>query len=224
MSYASPSLIVLPGDKRGERAPHFKPTPGFEGVEFPDSSTLSKPIDWPAMFGRMAHLSVEIGCGGGRWLIGAAESNPEKNYVGLEIAGEFYNILRERSAKRGLKNLKVARIDGAWLMRDRFADNSIDEYHIYFPDPWPKKRHNKRRLLSDEFCAQLQRTLKPGGILWFATDHKEYYSVVLPRLAKVLPVQEHPEPWPDAPAGRTNFEAKYIVQGRPIYRLFAKKP
>jgi len=208
----------------GPRDPSFKPTAGFERSELPDTASLPKPIDWAAIYGRVAPLSVEIGCGGGRTVITMAEEHPEKNYLGIEIAGDYYKLLRERAGKRtNLSNIKTARIDAAYLMQKYFGNDCVDEYHVYFPDPWPKKKHHKRRLFSDQFCADLRRTLKPDGVLWFATDHAEYFSVLLPRLRKTLQVEEHPAPWPDAPGGRTNYEVKYLEEGRPIYRLIGRR-
>jgi len=181
--------------------------------------TLPRPADWAAVFERAAPLVMEIGCGAGRTLIGMALQRPECNFLGLERAGEYYRELRARVDKRKLSNMRVARIDAAFLIQHYVADGAVSEYHIYFPDPWPKKRHHKRRLFNDAFCADLRRTLAPDGVLYFATDHQDYYAEILPRLRKVLAVTEHPEPWDDAPLGRTNFEVKYMKEGRPIYRL-----
>src|SRR5579862_1665052 len=135
---------------------------------------LPQPADWAAVFGRNAPLIVEIGCGAGRTLIGMALQRPECDFIGIERAGEYYRELRARVDKRKLANARVARIDAAHLIHHFFADASVTEYHIYFPDPWPKKRHLKRRLFTDPFCADLRRTMTPGGILYFATDHEDY--------------------------------------------------
>ena len=183
---------------------------------------LGETRDFARVFGRAAPLAVEIGCGGGRTVIGMALQRPEWNYIGVERAGEYYRILVERAEKRALRNLRISRTEAAYLINRFFPDASVTEYHIYFPDPWPKKRHHKRRLFSEHFCAELRRTLIKGGMLNFATDHAEYYNELLPRLRAALTVEEHPQPWEDAPAGRTNYEIKYLKQGRPIYRLLAK--
>jgi tRNA (guanine-N7-)-methyltransferase len=185
--------------------------------------TMGSPADFAAIFGRSAPLVVEIGCGGGRTILGMAAAHPEWNCMGIERAGEYYRILRARAIKRELPNFRIGRTDAAYLLERYFADNSVFQYHIYFPDPWPKKRHHKRRLFSEAFCANLRRTLQPGGTLFVASDHKEYFDDFLPRLKAVLPMQDHPQPWEDAPEGRTNYEVKYIKQGRPIYRAFAVK-
>jgi tRNA (guanine-N7-)-methyltransferase len=190
--------------------------------EIPSLADLGECADWTKVYGRKAPLVVEIGCGGGRTIIGMALAHPEWNCMGIEQAGEYYSILRERAEKRLLPNLRACRIDAAYLINRFFPDACVSQYHIYFPDPWPKKRHRKRRLFSESFCADLKRTLTPDGVLNFATDHQEYYSELLPRLRAVLKVEEHPQPWEDAPEGRTNYEVKYLKEGRPIYRLLAR--
>ncbi|HYG74101.1 MAG TPA: tRNA (guanosine(46)-N7)-methyltransferase TrmB [Planctomycetota bacterium] len=191
--------------------------------ELPPLEQLGEPADFARVYGRSAPLVVEIGCGGGRTIMSMAVAHPEWNCLGIEQAGEYYMLMRERGERRKIPNFRSCRIDAAYLISRFFANECVDQYHIYFPDPWPKKRHRKRRLFSESFCADLKRTLKPGCPLFFATDHAEYYSEILPRLRTVLDVKEHPEPWEDAPQGRTNFEVKYMKAGRPIYRLVATK-
>ncbi|HYF52017.1 MAG TPA: tRNA (guanosine(46)-N7)-methyltransferase TrmB [Planctomycetota bacterium] len=208
-------------ETRGEDTPG-KPFE-FPNIIEPPPVELKAPVDWSVIFGRSAPLLIEIGCGGGRTVIGLSIKHPELNCIGCERAGEYYRLLRQRATKRALPNLKVTRTDAAVLLEKFLPDACVREYHIYFPDPWPKKKHHKRRLLTDAFCAQLRRTLEPAGTLYFATDHKEYFDEVLPRLEKVFSIEPLAGPWPDAPEGRTNFEVKYIKQGRPIWRLIAKQ-
>jgi tRNA (guanine-N7-)-methyltransferase len=166
---------------------------------------------------------VEIGCGGGRTIIGIAVARPAENFLAVERAGEYYRVLRDRVTRRALSNMRISRLDADYLIARFFPDECVREYHVYFPDPWPKKRHHKRRLFTEQFCADLRRTLIPGGVLYFATDHQDYYQEILPRLQAVLAVREHPERWEDGPQGRTNYEVKYLREGRPIYRLVGTK-
>jgi tRNA (guanine-N7-)-methyltransferase len=184
---------------------------------------LSVPVDWARVFGRAAPVVVEIGCGGGRFIISQAEAHPEWDFVAIERAHDYFKLLKQRAVKRRLANLRVLRTDGGDLVTSCFADRSVTTCHVYFPDPWPKKRHHKRRLFTDSFCAHLRRTLAPGGTLCFATDHEDYFAEILPRLRAVLEVSEHPGPWEDAPRGRTNYEIKYLKEGRPIFRLVARR-
>jgi len=191
--------------------------------ELPALQELGEQANFERVFARKAPLVVEIGCGGGRTIMSLALAHPEWNCLGIEQAGEYYMLMRERAERRRIPNFRCGRIDAAYLINRFFPDACVDQYHIYFPDPWPKKRHRKRRLLNEGFCADIKRTLKPGCPLYFATDHAEYYTEILPRLRTVLDVKEHPEPWEDAPNGRTNFEVKYMKAGRPIYRLVGMK-
>jgi tRNA (guanine-N7-)-methyltransferase len=191
--------------------------------ELPPPAQMGEPADWAAIYGRPGPLTIEIGCGGGRTIIAMAVAHPERNCLAVERAGEYYRILRERAARRALANLRVSQLDAAYLLARFLPEASVEEYHIYFPDPWPKRKHQKRRLFSESFCRDLRRTLIPGGTLFVATDFHEYYEFILPRLQAVLDVREHPQPWEDAPEGRTNYEVKYLKEGRPIYRLVATK-
>lgn len=212
-------MLVEPDDE--ESATQSATPLDFSNAEF-SLTALGEPADWQKLYGRPGPLTVEIGCGGGRTVISMAEAAPARNFLGIERAGEYYRILRERAAKRALPNLRVTRTDAMYLIARFFPPQCVEEYHIYFPDPWPKKRHHKRRLFTDEFCQDIKRTLIPTGVLYVATDHLEYYTEILPRLQAVFAVEEHKAPWADAPGGRTNYEIKYIKQGRPIYRLIAR--
>jgi len=185
---------------------------------------LEIPANWEKIYGRKAPLIVEIGCGGGRYLISEAEKHPEFNYLAIERAAEFFNILLERVTKRRLANMRVCRTDGADLVASVFSPASVRAFHVYFPDPWPKKKHRKRRIFTPEFCTDIWRDLEPGGRFYFATDHRAYLNDVLPVIQAYIPVAEHVGPWEDAPLGRTNYEAKYMKQGRSIWRYIAQKP
>ena len=164
-----------------------------------------------------------MGSGGGSFIIREAIAHPERNYLGVEPAGAYFYYMKSRLAKRGLANVRICRTDAADLIASVFPPECVFEYHIYHPDPWPKKRHRKRRLFTPAFCRDLERTLRPDGVLFFQTDHEEYYAELLPLLRALLEVREHPEPWPDAPLGRTNFEIKYLREGRKVYRLVANR-
>ena len=185
---------------------------------------LQGPVDWTAVYGRPGPLVVEIGCGGGRALLNMALARPAENFLGVELCGEYYRMAHARANKRRVENVRVIVAEAQYLLACFFPDRCVQEYHIYFPDPWPKKRHHKRRLFNPPFCAQLRRTLLPGGVLYVATDDQEYYAEIEPLLREALAVEPHPGVWEEAPLGRTNFEVKYMAAGRPIYRLVARRP
>lgn len=184
---------------------------------------LDVPANWSKVFSRSSPFEVEIGSGGGRYLIARAEAHPERDFLAIETDGEYFHIMKERVAKRRLSNLRVCRNDATDLLASVFPAACVDVYHIYFPDPWPKKRHFKRRIFTAAFCVHLRRTLKPQGVLYLATDYRDYLQEILPVLAAELEVSAHAEPWEDAPAGRTNFEIKYMKEGRPIWRYLARR-
>ncbi len=121
---------------------------------------LPAPADWTAVYARPAPLVVEIGCGGGRTIMSMAAEHPEWNCMGVERCGEYYRLMRDRAARKQLANFRCARIDAAYLIKRYFSDASVQQYHIYFPDPWPKKKHLKRRLFNDAFCLDLGHTLQ----------------------------------------------------------------
>ncbi|GAB3729031.1 tRNA (guanosine(46)-N7)-methyltransferase TrmB [Silanimonas algicola] len=135
--------------------------------------------DFDAAFGRKAPLVLEIGFGNGEQLLFAAQNEPEKNLVGLEVHAPGVGRLLQGAAELGVDNLKAYCHDAVEVLHREVADASLDEVRIYFPDPWHKKRHHKRRLVQPEFVALLARKLKPGGLLHLATDWEDYARQML---------------------------------------------
>jgi len=182
--------------------------------------------DLRAVFGNSQPIELELGVGKGRFLIQNAETRPEVNFVGVEWAGRYYRMVAERAAKRGLANFRILRDDAAHFVRDNLADRSIDVLHIYFPDPWPKLRHNKRRLIQPPFAREASRIVVPGGLVKLATDHEEY-AVQMEQVFKADPDFEPTfrAVGDEAPAGVTNWEVKFRAQGRTIHKFeFRRKP
>ena len=135
--------------------------------------------DFDAAFGRAAPLVFEIGFGNGEQLLFAAQNEPEKNLVGLEVHAPGVGRLLQGAAERGATNLRVYCHDAVEVLDHEVADASLDEVRIYFPDPWHKKRHHKRRLVQPDFVARVARKLKPGGLLHLATDWEDYARQML---------------------------------------------
>jgi tRNA (guanine-N7-)-methyltransferase len=174
-------------------------------------------FDPKEFFGREAPLEVEIGSGKARFLIAAATSNPAHDFLGLERSLSYYRICRDRIVRSGLSNAGILRADGRLLVRALRPD-SVRAIHIYFPDPWPKRKQKKRRLLDSVTLELLASRLEPGGTLRIATDHPDYGHAIGPSLATVVSLQRLdwsalPPPPP------TNYEIKYTAQGRPIWRF-----
>lgn len=172
------------------------------------------------IFGNDHPIELELGIGKGRFLIQSAEAHPERNWVGVEWASRYYRLVAERAAKRGLANLRVLRDDAGHVVRDTIQDASIDVLHVYFPDPWPKARHNKRRLIQPPFAREAARILVNGGRVKLATDHEDY-AVQMERVFKADPDfrQTFRAIGDEAPEGVTNWEVKFRREGRTIHKF-----
>lgn len=180
------------------------------------------PYDVKAAFGRRAPLEVEIGSGKARFLIEVARRSPGHDFLGLELSLAYYRICRERLERSGLGNARVARADARRFVEYALAPGSVRVFHVYFPDPWPKKRQRKRRILDGVFLEILACRLEPGGLLRVVTDHSGYGRHLDPLLQSV-PALERLD-WnalPEPPA--THYELKYRQEGRPIRRYLLRR-
>lgn len=168
---------------------------------------------------RLEPWEVEIGFGKGRYLLRRAAQEPAARFLGIEIAGEYFRLVARRVARRRLANVVLFEGDAQYLAATILPRGFARAVHVYFPDPWPKTRHQRRRLFAPESLDLVQGLLAPGGRLYFATDFLAYGEEVR-QLLESHPgasVTVHDAPWPDG--ARTNYEAKYILEGRPILRL-----
>jgi tRNA (guanine-N7-)-methyltransferase len=203
--------------RRGPRLPLEELAPYL--LELPDPPA---PFDWTGVFGADRPVEIEIGFGKGLFLLNAGQSRPDLHFVGVEIVRKYQLFTATRLAKRGLHNVRVACGDGRLFLRDRVAPASLHALHVYFPDPWWKKRHEKRRLFTAEFAFECARVLRPGGLLHFVTDVEDYFHMVAGLIAVQPALRPIPPPQPGEPAHDldylTNFERKFRKQGKPIYR------
>jgi tRNA (guanine-N7-)-methyltransferase len=131
-------------------------------------------VDLPAIFGRRAQTTLEIGFGNGNALAELALRHPERNYIGVEVHRPGVGRLLLRLEREGIANVRIAMRDAVLVLRNEIADDSLDEILVYFPDPWPKKRHHKRRLFQSEFALLVSAKLAVGGRLELATDWPDY--------------------------------------------------
>jgi tRNA (guanine-N7-)-methyltransferase len=179
-------------------------------------------FDAPAVFGRAAPLEVEIGSGKARFLIEAARRNPAHDFLGLELSLAYYRICRDRLSRAGLPNARILRADAKRFAPVALAPGSVRAFHVYFPDPWPKKRQRKRRLLDGVGLEGLASRLEPGGVLRIATDHSDYATMMGPLLETVRDLERLE--W-DAlpPPPPTHYELKYRSEGRPIWRFLLRR-
>ncbi len=140
---------------------------------------LPSPWDACAIFGRNAPLEVEVGSGKGLFLQNAAVGTPEHDFLGVEVAHKYARFAASRLAKKGLTNAVMIDGDGLRLFRELLPAASLAAVHVYFPDPWWKARHHKRRVMNESFLEDVFRTLQSGGKLHFWTDVKDYYDSAL---------------------------------------------
>jgi tRNA (guanine-N7-)-methyltransferase len=134
----------------------------------------AQPLDLPAAFGRSAPVALEIGFGMGETTESIATSRPDWNFLGVEVYPAGVGSLLMRIEDSGLQNLRIIQHDAMEVVRDMIAPASLSAVHIFFPDPWPKARHHKRRLVRPDFVAQLASRLVPGGVIHCATDWENY--------------------------------------------------
>ena len=184
--------------------------------------TAPPAIDWATMFGNAHPVEVEIGFGKGLFLHTASGRNPERNYFGVEIVRKYQLVAATRLIQAGRTNVRVACADGKIVLNEQILAGTVDDAHVYFPDPWWKKRHKKRTLFTPDFAESLARILKPGGILHIATDVLEYFALMQATLA-VLPAFDPMPPWLEKEPEHTldyltHFERKFRMEGRPIGR------
>src|SRR5262249_54578576 len=147
------------------------------------SEALPRPWDSAALFGRAAPLEVEVGSGKGLFLAGAAASRPVHDYLGIEMAAKYARFTAARLVARELTNARIVHGDAKRIFPELLPAHSLAAVHVYFPDPWWKARHKKRRMMSDSFVRDVERTLIAGGRLHFWTDVEEYYQSALTIIA-----------------------------------------
>jgi tRNA (guanine-N7-)-methyltransferase len=187
-----------------------------------DESVATEPnyVNSGRLFDNKSPLELEIGTGKGNFLLARAQSRPEMNFLGLEWARPYAAYAADRFRRNDLHNVRILRADAGPFVKNRLAEGSIWRVHIYFPDPWPKQRHHKRRLIQPGFISQVHRVLQPGGQLIIVTDHLDYFHQIRSVLQNAKGFATIPFPRMTDNAGEivgTNFERKYIVQGRAFY-------
>jgi tRNA (guanine-N7-)-methyltransferase len=185
------------------------------------------PLDRRAVFGNDHPVEVEVGFGKGLFLVQAAQACPQVNFLGIDIARKYQLFTANRLAKRRIANVRLAKADARLFLRDFVPPEECQAIHLYFPDPWWKMRHLKRRVFTPEFAAQCERVLQPGGRLHLVTDVEDYFRVMRELAAQHTGLREVPPPETAAATHDldylTNFERKFRKEGRPIYRASYEK-
>lgn len=187
-----------------------------------DESVARGPIDPRSLFDNDRPVELEIGTGKGTFLLARAAARADLNFIGIEWARAYCIYCADRFRRAGLTNVRMLRADAGAFVRDCLPDRSIFRLHVYFPDPWPKRKHNRRRLIQPGFLEQARRILQPGGQLLVVTDHLGYFHHIRRVLLGAAGFIRTPMP---KLAGQenelvgTNFERKYIAQGRPFHAI-----
>jgi tRNA (guanine-N7-)-methyltransferase len=191
-----------------------------------DVDKLPRPIDWAELFGNPHPVEMEIGIGKGTFITEQARARPEVNFFGIEWARWFWRYASDRLRRHGCVNARTVRAEALYFLGEFVRDESLSVLHVYFPDPWPKKRHHKRRLIQGPFMKQAERVLLPDGRLQIVTDHHEYFEQIEPVVrGSRLQVVDYNRPG-SAGEGEfvgTNFERKYRREGRPFFAIAAVK-
>lgn len=172
--------------------------------------------------GSVGEWELEVGFGKGKYLLTRAEQDPTQRLMGIELVSQYFQLASDRAQRRGLYGLVLLQGEALFLLATWLPKGFAHTIHVYFPDPWPKSKHHRRRLFDEETVDLLLGALAPGGKVLFASDHVKYGERVLEVLKghPMLDLEIYDHVWPGG--ARTNYEAKYIVEGRPILRLCAR--
>jgi tRNA (guanine-N7-)-methyltransferase len=186
---------------------------------------LAAPLDLNTAFGRDAPKILEIGCGMGETTASIAAAHPENDYLGIEVHTPGVGSLLKEIAERELVNLRVIQHDAVEVVRDMIAPATLAGIHIFFPDPWPKKRHHKRRLIQPTFVALLTSRLTPGGYIHCATDWQEYAEQMIEVLSAEPLLENTAEGFAPRPDYRpqTKFESRGLRLGHGVWDVVFRR-
>ena len=190
--------------------------------------TLTPPLDAASLFGREAPLEVEIGSGKGLFLARASLARPEHNFLGIEVAYRYAHFAAAQLAARGGTNALMLHGDALHLFAAFLRNAAATAVHVYFPDPWWKRRHHKRRVMQQPFLQQIERVLAPGGELHFWTDVEAYSRAACADIAAATGLQGHVEvseqPTAEEQEYQTHFERRTRLGAKPVFRALYRKP
>jgi tRNA (guanine-N7-)-methyltransferase len=186
---------------------------------FPHS--IFRPLPLREIFQNDRPIEVDLGSGSGKFLVEAAQIFPDRNFLGVErLLGRVRKTCRQ-AFHRGLTNLRVLRLEIDYTVRYMLPRNSVWRFHLYFPDPWPKRRHQARRIVDVEFLDWIFHSLTDDGELWIKTDHEDYFK----QIALTAGQSElwSPMRWAEEGYPVTDFEEQFMARELPIYRLRLRK-
>ena len=195
------------------------PDPGF----ILDPSTLAAPLDIAALYGERRPLEVDVGCGKGRFLVARARQFPRTCFLGIDRRQKRIEKVSRKIRQEQLTNVRLLKLEAAVVVEELLPPLSASAIYLFFPDPWPKRRHHRRRLFSPPFMDALHRALIPGGGFHAATDYAEYFAQIHSLLRKDSRFREL-APFEPSEEERSEFELTFRSLGQPIYRCSFVKP
>ena len=189
------------------------------GVEYVPKSLISV-LEFDKVFSRLAPLEIDLGCGDGAFLARLAQENPAHNFLGIErLMGRVRSVCR-KVARLDLKNARILRMESNYAVTHLLPPASVTTFHLLFPDPWPKRRHHRRRAFTPEFVSSIHRALIAGGLFHVATDHADYFHQIERVIAvtDIFVISREQNHFPP-----TSFEQKYVARGLSTHRLLLRK-
>jgi len=191
-----------------------------DAVEFVPTDYFA-PLDLPEVFPRPGLLEVDLGCGDGSFLVAMAQKAPDRNYLGIERMFGRVGSACARASRASVTNVRLLRVEISYAVKYLIPANSTSAAHLLFPDPWPKKRHQRRRIVTADFVAAVHRILVPDGFFNVATDQPDYFASICELIPNSGFREVSTERNADFPL--TTFQKRFLTAGAPIYRLALRK-
>jgi tRNA (guanine-N7-)-methyltransferase len=185
-------------------------------IEAPPEAKVS--LDLPQLFARTAPVHVDLGCGDGSFLRALAAQQPNANFLGIERL--LHRVRSSDRKARELDNVQIVRAETMFVLRHLLSPNSVEAFYLLFPDPWPKRRHHRRRLVTTGFLEAIAACLTTGGSLFIATDHDDYFAAICRAVSKATEFAIADSDWNLPP---TTFEKNFVAAGTGIHRLEFRK-
>lgn len=186
-----------------------------------------KIIRFDEFFGNSNPVEFEIGCGKGKFLLARATENPGTNFIGIDRVLKYMKRRKARVEREQLPNIRFLKAEARKFLEEAVAPESVSVFHIYFPDPWPKRRHQKRRTVSEDFLRALHAKLRPGGLVELATDDPDYFTEMKKGVAVTAGLWENVRETVNErildKMNRTNYEIKWASQGKDLYYAELRK-
>jgi tRNA (guanine-N7-)-methyltransferase len=191
----------------------------FSVIELIPESCIAR-LDPQKIFGRAARLHVDLGCGDGAFLFALATRMPEKNFLGVERLASRVEKASRKAHK--IDNMCVLRFETAYAVKYLLSERSVETFHLLFPDPWPKRRHHRRRIVTKDFLRAIWAALEENGVLRIVTDHFDYFTRIS-QLAEGSSLFAFMQPSRENDFPASAFEKKFASTGARIYRLELRK-